>query len=59
MRFLVGIVVLGVVAAEQRPAGGLGGVLVGAMQGVAVEKQRVARLELDVNKKSRSFMAYH
>ena len=50
VRFFVRIIVPRVVAAEQRPAGGLGGVLVGAMEGVAVEEQHVARIEFHINR---------
>ena len=45
----VRLVVLRVVAADERPAGVVAAVLVGAVQQVAWKKTRVARLELDVD----------
>src|SRR5262249_10284598 len=41
-RLLVGVVVPGVVAADERPAGLIAAVLVGAVEGIAVEEQGIA-----------------
>ena len=49
VRFLVGVVAGGVVAADHRPARIVGAVLVGAVQQVAVEEQRVAGRHLDMH----------
>ena len=49
MRLLKGVIAGGIVAADHRPAGLIGGVFSRGMQKVAVEEEHIARIHLNVD----------